>query len=216
MLIHLTWHWHNQTKWTMYFIFHIYLQLIPVCLVGNSPFNLFLLFCVVFIGHILQWLKIFVWCLFSLSKEGVCYIFSFLDFLIIIFFSVIIFFYGYRKVTFFQIWMNIKCSQIKGFSSVFLILNNSYQNSSGESACWSLVMIPIGLWFSARMAASDLFHIFTQSAQLYTFHYHISKYRCLKNVIRQIDSKMNGCSCQQGLRNDFGLVFVLTLENAFS
>ena len=33
------------------------------------------------------------------------------------------------------------------------------------------------------------FYIFAQSTQLYTFHYHILECRCLKNVIRQIDSK---------------------------
>ena len=36
------------------------------------------------------------------------------------------------------------------------------------------------------LAAFDLFHMFTQSIQFYTFHY---RYRCLKNVIPQVDSK---------------------------
>ena len=35
-------------------------------------------------------------------------------------------------------------------------------------------------------AASGLFDMFTQSIKFYTFHY---QYRCLKNVIHQIDKK---------------------------
>ena len=45
------------------------------------------------------------------------------------------------------------------------------------------------------LAAPDLFHMFRQSIKFYTFHY---QYRCLKNVIHQIESKkMDGCSFQQ-------------------
>ena len=36
------------------------------------------------------------------------------------------------------------------------------------------------------LAAPDLFHMFRQSIKFYTFHY---QYRCLKNVIHQIESK---------------------------
>ena len=36
------------------------------------------------------------------------------------------------------------------------------------------------------LAASDLFHMLTQSVQFYTLHF---QYSCLKNVIYQIDSK---------------------------
>ena len=59
------------------------------------------------------------------------------------------------------------------------------------------------------LAVSDLFDMFTQSIKFYTFYY---QYRCLKNVIHQIDSK-NGWMLHSA---KFGLVFVLTLENAFS
>ena len=58
------------------------------------------------------------------------------------------------------------------------------------------------------LAASDLFYMFTQSIKLYTFHY---QYRCLKNVIHQIDSKNRWLL----LSAKFGLVFALTLENGF-
>ena len=36
------------------------------------------------------------------------------------------------------------------------------------------------------LAASNLFHMFTKLIKFYTFHY---QYRCLENVIHQIDSK---------------------------
>ena len=63
------------------------------------------------------------------------------------------------------------------------------------------------------LAASDVFYIFTQSIKFYTFHY---QYRCLKNVIHQIDSKNRWLLLLASFTAQFGLVFVLTLENAFS
>ena len=63
------------------------------------------------------------------------------------------------------------------------------------------------------LAASDLFHIFTQSIKFYTFHY---QYRCLKNMIYQIDSKNGWLLLSARFKAKFRLVFVLTLENAFS
>ena len=61
--------------------------------------------------------------------------------------------------------------------------------------------------------ASDLFDMFAQSIKFYTFHY---QYRCLKNVIHQIDSKNGWLLLSASFTAKFGLVFVLTLENAFS
>ena len=43
------------------------------------------------------------------------------------------------------------------------VLNNTHR----EKLCFAQ--------FSIRMAASDLFHMFTQSIKFYTFHYHILK-----------------------------------------
>ena len=63
------------------------------------------------------------------------------------------------------------------------------------------------------LAASDLFDMFTQSIKFYTFHY---QYRCLKNVIHQIDSKNGWLLLSASFTAKFGLVFVLTLKNAFS
>ena len=63
------------------------------------------------------------------------------------------------------------------------------------------------------LAASDLFDMFTQSIKFYTFHY---QYRCLKNVIHQIDSKTGWLLLSASFTAKFVLVFVLTLENAFS
>ena len=63
------------------------------------------------------------------------------------------------------------------------------------------------------LAASNLFDMFTQSIKLYTFH---DQYRCLKNVIQQIDSKTGWLLLSASFTAKFGLVFILTLENAFS
>ena len=60
------------------------------------------------------------------------------------------------------------------------------------------------------LAASDLFDMFTQS--IYTSII----YRCLKNVIHQIDSKHGWLFLSVSFTAKFGLVFALTLENAFT
>ena len=63
------------------------------------------------------------------------------------------------------------------------------------------------------LAASDLLYMFTQSIKFYTFYY---QNRCLKNVIHQIDSKNEWLLLSASLRQNFWLVFVLTLEKASS
>ena len=63
------------------------------------------------------------------------------------------------------------------------------------------------------LTASVLFDMFTQSIKFYTFYY---QYRCLKNVIHQIDSKNGWLLLSASFTAKFGLVFFLTLENAFS
>ena len=63
------------------------------------------------------------------------------------------------------------------------------------------------------LAASDLFQMFTQSIKFYTFHY---QYKCLKNVIHQIDSKNGWLLLSASFTAKFGLVFVLTQKKAFS
>ena len=60
------------------------------------------------------------------------------------------------------------------------------------------------------LATSDLFDMFTQS--IYTSII----YRCLKNVIHQIDSKHGWLFLSASFTAKFGLVFALTLENAFT
>ena len=67
------------------------------------------------------------------------------------------------------------------------------------------------------LALSDLFHMFTQSIKFSTFYYPVFKeYRCLKNVIHQTDSKNEWLLLPASFTAQFGLVFVLTLENIFS
>ena len=63
------------------------------------------------------------------------------------------------------------------------------------------------------LAASYLFHKFTQSIMFYTFHL---SYRCLKNVIHQIDSKNELLLLSVTFTAKLELVFALTFENAFS
>ena len=65
------------------------------------------------------------------------------------------------------------------------------------------------------MAASDYFRMFTQSIKLYTFHYHVLRVQCLKNVIHQIDSKNEWLLLSASFTAKYWLVFVLTLENDF-
>ena len=63
------------------------------------------------------------------------------------------------------------------------------------------------------LTAFDLFDMFTQSIKFYIFHY---QYRCLKNLIHQIDSKNGWLLLSANFTAKYGLVLVLTLENAFS
>ena len=74
-------------------------------------------------------------------------------------------------------------------------------------------MFHSGQYRNGWLAASDLFHMFTQSVKLNTFHY---QYRCLKNVIHQIRSKNGWLLLSASFTAKFGLVFVLKQENAFS
>ena len=54
-----------------------------------------------------------------------------------------------------------------------------------------------------RLAASDLFHMFTQSIKFYTFHYQVLKSPDVcKRWFKKQTVKMNGCSFQQVLRQN--------------
>ena len=55
--------------------------------------------------------------------------------------------------------------------------------------------------------------MFTQSIKFYTL---LKDYKCLKNVIHQIDSENEWLLLSASFTGKFGLVFALTLENAFS
>ena len=50
----------------------------------------------------------------------------------------------------------------------------------------------------------------------YTLYYTYKEYRCLENVIHQIDSKNEWLLLPASFTAKFGLVFVWTMENAFS
>ena len=67
------------------------------------------------------------------------------------------------------------------------------------------------------LAAFDLFHMFivyTINKVLYIPVTRIKEYRCLKNMIYQTDSKNEWLLLSASFTAKFGLVFVLTLENA--
>ena len=66
------------------------------------------------------------------------------------------------------------------------------------------------------LTASDLFRVFTQSVKFYTFNHYILRIQMFENVIHQIDSKNESLLLSAIFMAKFGLVFVLTLENAFS
>ena len=63
------------------------------------------------------------------------------------------------------------------------------------------------------LAASNLLDMFTRSIKFHTFHY---QYRCLNNMIHRIGSKNRWLLLSASFTAKFRLVFVLTLENAFS
>ena len=75
------------------------------------------------------------------------------------------------------------------------------------------LMFHLNQYRNGWLAASVLFDMFTQSIKFYTFYY---QYRCLKNVIHQTDSKNGWLLLSASFTAKFGLVFFLTLENAFS
>ena len=85
-----------------------------------------------------------------------------------------------------------------------------YRYSQGKTIFYSIQ------YKNGWLAASDLFYMFTQSVKFYTFYYHTFKeFRCLKNVIHEVDSKNEWLLLSSGFTAKFWLVFVLTLKNAF-
>ena len=73
--------------------------------------------------------------------------------------------------------------------------------------------------FSTRMAAWLLLIFFIRLHNrnwFYTFHTRIIQNRCLKNVIHQIVDKNEWLLLSASFAAKFELVFVLTLEKAFS
>ena len=59
-------------------------------------------------------------------------------------------------------------------------------------------------------------YVYTINEVLYIPLSRIKEYRYLKNVIHQIDSKNEWLLLSASVTAKFGLVFVVTLENAFS
>ena len=80
------------------------------------------------------------------------------------------------------------------------------------------VPIPISMpRFQCRdlqMAASDLFHLFTQSIKFYTFNYPVLRLQLFEKCDSQIDSKNEWLLLSASFTAKFGLVLVLTRENA--
>ena len=89
-----------------------------------------------------------------------------------------------------------------------LLLNSDYAPAQINDTRRERLMFHSIQYRNGWLAASDLFDIFTQSIKFYTFHY---QYRCLKNVIHQIDSKNRWLLLSVSFTAKFGLVFVLTI-----
>ena len=91
----------------------------------------------------------------------------------------------FQSRNFFHLSSNLHTSCISAFNDThrerLMFLSSQYRNG----------------W----LAASDLSDMFTQSIKFYTFHY---RYRCLKNVIHQIDSKNGWLLFQQVLQQNLG------------
>ena len=105
-----------------------------------------------------------------------------------------------------------------GFSCVMVLLikflSKARINYSGVNYTHrERLMFHASQYRNGWLAASHLFDMFTQSIKFDTVHY---QYRCLKNVIHRIDSKNGWLLLSASFTAKFGLVFVLTLENAFS
>ena len=95
------------------------------------------------------------------------------------------------------------------------------KNISNELLIWVVCFVKFSKckaqYKNGWLAASDLFHVFTQSIKFYyTLYYTYKECRCLENVILQIDSKNEWLLLPASFTAKFGLVFVLTLKNAFS
>ena len=64
------------------------------------------------------------------------------------------------------------------------------------------------------LAAFDLFHIFTQSVKFHEFHYQVLRVHLLEKS--DIDGKNKWLRLSASSTTNVVLVFVLTMENAFS
>ena len=76
-----------------------------------------------------------------------------------------------------------------------------------------LYWIQYKIHWNTRLAASDVFHLFTQWIKFFLIPLSC---RCLKIVIHQIDSKNESLLLSVTFTAKLELVFVLTSENAFS
>ena len=95
----------------------------------------------------------------------------------------------------------LMCQKVKGVLTILTGKNCVLLNSVQECC----------------LAASDIFHMLTHSIKL--LHIPLSRIRerrCLKKVIHQIDIKKEWLFLSACFAAKFGLVFVLTLEDAFS
>ena len=70
--------------------------------------------------------------------------------------------------------------------------------------------------FYSIQLKSGLFGMFAQSVKFYTLHYHVLRVQMFEKWIHQIDGKYEWSLLSASFKAKFGLVFVLTLENAFS
>ena len=64
-----------------------------------------------------------------------------------------------------------------------------------EELCF--IQFSTRIYWNRSLAASDLFHMFTQSVKFSIFH---TEYRCLKKVIHEIDTKNKNCYAEDAFK----------------
>ena len=85
---------------------------------------------------------------------------------------------------------------------------------TGKNCVFSVLLNSVQEWL---LGCYWLFsYIQTINYVLYILLWRIKEYRCLKNMIHQIDSKYEWLLLSASFAVKFGLVFVLTMENTFS
>ena len=97
------------------------------------------------------------------------------------------------------------------FITHWKLLAYSINDTHREKLVW--IEFSTKIRWNTRLAASDVFHMFTQSIKVTLL---LLSYKCLKNVIHQVDSENAWLLLSVNFTAKLELVFALTFENASS